>query len=80
MLNKFFCITLNSINAIVVQNISGEKAFVNLSLQPKLHAIGRKPFSEALSTKAVLGRQRSMETIVERTMLRLEGFAEAGQV
>lgn len=64
----------------MVQLSSGEKAFINLSREPELHAIGRKPFSEALSPKAVLGLQLSVETVAQTMMLRLEGLANAGQV
>ena len=60
--------------------VSGKKALVNLSLQPELHAIGRKPYSEALSPKAVLELQPYLETVVNRKILKLEGLARGDQV
>lgn len=58
----------------------GEKALINLSLQPKQHAIGRKPYSEALSPKAVLELQPYLEAVIERKILKFEGLADSGQV
>lgn len=60
--------------------IQGEKALFNLSLKPELHAIGRKPYSQALSPKAVIALQPFLETVVNRKILRLEGLAKSGQV
>ena len=65
---------------VVMPNEPGEKALINLSVQPKLHAIGRKPLSEALSPKAVLELQSNLNAVLEKLVLRLEGFAESGQV
>lgn len=58
----------------------GEKSLVNLSEHPEQHATGRKPLSEALSPKAVLELQPNVNAILEKLILRLEGFAESGQV
>lgn len=58
----------------------GEKALINLSQQPRLHAIGRKPYSEALSPKAVLELKPYLDTVVKRKILELEGLAKRGQV
>lgn len=60
--------------------LPGEKALNNLSVQPGLHAIARKPYSEALSPKAVLELQPVLETVVKRTILKFEGLAKSGQV
>lgn len=51
-----------------------------MSLQPQLHAIGRKPYSECLSPKAVLELQPYLETVVRRKLLKFESFAKSGQV
>jgi len=59
---------------------SGEKSLLNLSEQPQQHAIGRKPLSEALSPKAVLELQPNVNAILEKLILRLEGFAKSGEV
>ena len=59
---------------------SGEKALVNLSEQPSVHAIARKPFSEALSPQAVLELRSYLNAVLEKSILRLEVFAESGQV
>ena len=58
----------------------GDKGLSSYGLQPKLHAIGRKPYSEALSPKAVLELQPYVESVVTKKILELEGFAESGQV
>eukprot|EP00903_Cladosiphon_okamuranus_P015049 g13922.t1 len=62
-----------------VVQILGEKALINLSVQPQLHAISRKPFSKALSPKAVLELQPFLETIIKRKMRKLECLANSGQ-
>ncbi|CAN0034904.1 unnamed protein product [Scytosiphon promiscuus] len=62
-----------------VVQILGEKSFINLSAQPELHAIGRKPLSQALSPKAVLELTPTMRASVDKLITRLEGFAESGQ-
>ena len=58
----------------------GDKALINLSEQPNVHAVARKPLSEGLSPKAILQYRPYLNAIVESSILRLEGFADSGQV
>ena len=51
-----------------------------MSEQPKLHAIGRRPYSDALSPKAVLELQPFMEAVVQRKMLKFGDLAKTGRV
>lgn len=53
---------------------------VNLSTQPELHAIARRPLGQAWSPKAVVGLTATLTTIVDNFITRLEFLAEAGQV
>ncbi len=59
---------------------SGEKSLLNLSEHPEQHATGRKPLSKALSPKSILELQPNVNAILEQLVLKLQGFAESGQV
>lgn len=59
---------------------AGGKSLLNLSVQPKVHAMARKPLSEALSPKAVLELQSAVDAVLDKLILRFEGFAESGKV
>lgn len=60
--------------------LSGDKGLTSLGVQPELHAIVRKTYSEALSPMAALEFQTYLDVIVKRKVLALEGFAKSGQV
>lgn len=53
---------------------------MNLSTQPELHAIARRPLSQALSSEAVHGLTATIAAIVDNLITKLERFAESGQV
>lgn len=59
---------------------SGHKALSNLSEQPRLHTIGRKPYVDALSPKGVLELQPFLETVIKGKIRKLEDLARSGEV
>jgi len=51
-----------------------------MSQEPKAHATARMPLSKALSPRNVLELQPFLDDVLERLIVKFEGYAETGQV